>query len=109
MKRESFELFAARPSGTAALLLLAGTALSAAGCSTAPAGSTGRGVCKDADLGWAIGQKAEESVMRRLSEQSGAGLVNPIGPYSNPLRDTRKDRLRVYIDKDNTITRVRCE
>ena len=47
--------------------------------------------------------------MRRLYSESGAGLVNPIGPYSVVRRDSRTDRLRVYIDKDNTIERASCE
>lgn len=47
--------------------------------------------------------------MRRLYAESGAGLVNPIDPDTIVRRDTRTDRLRVYIDKDNTIEKASCE
>ena len=84
-------------------------ALVAAGCaSTAPTGSGVR-TCSDADLGWAVGQQADEAAMRRLYAESGAGLVNPIGPESRVRGDSRTDRLRVYIDGDNVIEKVACE
>ena len=44
-----------------------------------------------------------------LSSESGAGLVNPIGPGTVVKHDARTDRLRVYIDADNRITAARCE
>jgi len=69
----------------------------------------GPGLCKGAGLDWAVGQPANEATMRKLSAQSGAGLVNPIGPGTITTRDLRQDRLRVFIDKDNVITAVRCE
>ncbi|MFT3762605.1 MAG: hypothetical protein QM761_08350 [Pseudoxanthomonas sp.] len=89
--------------------MLACTALGAGGCASAPDRTDAAGVCKDDGLEWAIGQKAEEPVMRRLYVESGAGLVNPIGPHSVVRGDARNDRLRVYLDKDNTIVRVSCE
>lgn len=69
----------------------------------------GSGRCNDASLGWAVGQPADEATLRRLSSESGAGLVNPIGPGTVVKHDTRSDRLRVYIDADNRITAARCE
>lgn len=60
-------------------------------------------------MGWAIGQPADQANMRKLLLQSGAGLINPIGPATITSRDLRQDRLRVFIDKDNVITAVRCE
>ncbi|WP_262378469.1 hypothetical protein [Luteimonas viscosa] len=47
--------------------------------------------------------------MRRLARESGAGLVDPIGPDSRPLADRRGDRLRVRIDAGNIIESARCE
>ena len=47
--------------------------------------------------------------MRRLSRESAAGLVNPIGPASSVRGDHRNDRLRVFIDAGNVIQAVRCE
>lgn len=70
---------------------------------------TGSGRCTDATLGWAVGQPADEATLKRLSRESGAGLVNPIGPTTAVKKDTRNDRLRVYIDASNRITAVRCE
>lgn len=83
-------------------------ALCVSGCAAAPPSGNIR-TCTDANLGWAVGQKAEEAVMRRLYAESGAGLVNPISPDTIVRRDTRTDRLRVYIDKDNTIEKASCE
>ena len=60
-------------------------------------------------LQWAVGQPGNEANMRRLARESGAGLVNPIGPATIVSRDIRQDRLRVFLDADNTITAVRCE
>lgn len=69
----------------------------------------GAGLCKADGLAWAVGQPADEANMRKLAAQSGAGLVNPIGPETITTRDLRQDRLRVFIDKNNLITAVRCE
>ena len=83
--------------------------LCVSGCASAPLAGESIRTCADASLGWAVGQKAEEAVMRRLYAESGAGLVNPIGPDTIVRGDTRTDRLRVYIDKDNTIEKASCE
>ncbi|MBD9480537.1 hypothetical protein [Pseudoxanthomonas sp. PXM02] len=69
----------------------------------------GGGTCSDASLGWAVGQPADEATLKRLSSESGAGLVNPIGPTTVVKHDARNDRLRVYIDTQNRITAARCE
>ncbi len=69
----------------------------------------GSGRCDASQLGWAIGQPANEPNIRRLSRESGAGLVNPIGPSTITTKDIRQDRLRVFVDKDNVITATRCE
>ena len=101
--------FRARPLRTSYAFALLALALGASGCASAPPAGANTRLCNDASLGWAVGQKAEEAVMRRLYAESGAGLVNPIGPDSIVRRDSRTDRLRVYIDRDNTIERVSCE
>lgn len=86
------------------------TSLSLAACVTTPGPEVkGPGLCKADGLDWAVGQPADEANLRKLSAQSGAGLVNPIGPNTITTRDLRPDRLRVFIDKDNVITAVRCE
>ena len=69
----------------------------------------GNGTCGDASLGWAVGQPADEATLKRLSSESGAGLVNPISPTTVVKHDARNDRLRVYIDTQNRITAARCE
>lgn len=84
-------------------------ALVATGCASTESTSAGARTCSDAGLGWAVGQEADEAVMRRLYAESGAGLVNPIGPDSRVRGDSRTDRLRVYIDSDNVIEKVACE
>lgn len=80
------------------------------GCVSSPGPEVrGSGQCHDAPLQWAVGQPAAEETMRKLFRESGAGLINPIGPATVVSRDRRDDRLRVFIDKDNVITAVRCE
>ena len=89
-------------------LLLVGGLLG--GCLSTPQPTLARdGRCTDAQLQWAVGQAANEATMRRLQRESGAGLVNPIGPASIVSRDHRNDRLRVFLDASNIITAVRCE
>lgn len=90
-------------------LTLLGT-LALGGCASSPGPQVqGSGECQAGTLGWAVGQPANEANMRRLSRESGAGLVNPIGPGTITTKDLRTDRLRVYIDKQDVITAVRCE
>jgi len=89
-----------------AVLLAAGLG----GCLSTPGPTVaGDGRCSDTQLQWAVGQPGNEANMRRLARESGAGLVNPIGPATIVSRDIRQDRLRVYLDAGNTITAVRCE
>lgn len=91
-------------------MALAAMALAPAGCasSASDTGAVG-GRCNDAALGWAIGQPGNEANLGRLWKESGAGLMNPIAPTTVVKRDSRPDRLRVYLDKDNVITAARCE
>jgi hypothetical protein len=95
--------------GTMIALSLLGT-LALTSCASSPGPQVrGSGQCQASTLGWAVGQPANEANMRRLSRESGAGLVNPIGPGTITTKDLRSDRLRVYIDKADVITAVRCE
>ncbi|NCT88982.1 hypothetical protein GXB84_16830 [Stenotrophomonas acidaminiphila] len=96
------------------LLLVPATAVLLAtglgGCLSTPGPTVaGDGRCSDTQLQWAVGQPGNEANMRRLARESGAGLVNPIGPATIVSRDIRQDRLRVFLDAGNTITAVRCE
>ncbi len=80
------------------------------GCVSSPGPEqTGSGRCQAGESQWAVGQPAEEATLKRLFRESGAGLINPIGPATVVSKDRRDDRLRVFIDKDNVITAVRCE
>jgi hypothetical protein len=97
-----------RSSTRASLLALGALALSA--CVSTPGPQVaGSGQCRDASLGWSVGQTADEATLKRLSSESGAGLVNPIAPTTAVKHDSRSDRLRVYIDAQNRITAARCE
>ncbi|WP_315386207.1 hypothetical protein [uncultured Stenotrophomonas sp.] len=90
--------------------LLALTTLSLSACATAPGPHiTGSGQCHAEPLAWAIGKPADEANMRALLKQSGAGLIDPIGPATITASATRDDRLRVFIDRNNVITSVKCE
>ncbi|MFL9585153.1 hypothetical protein [Stenotrophomonas sp. AB1(2024)] len=92
-------------------LMTLATALSLSACATAPGPEiTGSGQCHAESLDWAIGKNADEATMRSVFKQSGAGLIVPIGPGSTiATGDRRPDRLRVFLDKNNIITAIRCE
>lgn len=70
-------------------------------------GSTA-GACKAEPVAWAVGKQAEQDTMRRVWQESGAGLIRPIGPDTAVTRDYRPDRVNVNIDKNNTITSITC-
>lgn len=98
--------------------LLASVALVAAlaACQSAPPPSSSgnatstdeSGRCSDAGIQWAVGKTNDEATIRRLKQESRAGIVNPIGPTTITSRDIRHDRLRVFVDANNVITAVRC-
>lgn len=97
-----------RSAAGATALALSGLLLQACASSPGPQ-VVGSGRCSDSQLGWAVGQPADEANIRRLSRESGAGMVNPIGPDTSVRADHRDDRLRVFVGADNVITAVRCE
>lgn len=97
-----------RAFGLPALAACSCVLLAACASSSGPQVAVG-GRCDDGGLAWAVGQPANEENMRRLSRESGAGLVNPIGPATTVRGDHRADRLRVFIDAGNLIQAVRCE
>ncbi len=98
--------------------LLTGVALvtALAACQSAPPPSLSGnatnpeefGRCNDAGIQWAVGKTNDEATIRRLKQESRAGIVNPIGPTTITSRDIRHDRLRVFVDANNVITAVRC-
>jgi len=91
------------------LPMLAGCT-SAASLLPAEAGPTvkGDGRCDAAPLAWAVGQKADEQVMKKVWQQSGAGLIRPMAPGQVVTMDFRQDRINVHLDADNTITHLDC-
>lgn len=98
--------------GTALAAALLATALGACQSTPPPAASAPApppGLCNDTSLQCAIGKVNDEATVRRLKQESGAGLVNPIGPATITTRDIRRDRLRVYVDAGNVITAARCD
>ena len=90
-------------------LLLAACA-PAASLQPAEAGPTvkGDGRCDTAPVMWAVGQKGDEAVMKKVWAQSGAGLLRPIAPDRAVTQDFRDDRINVYLDANNTIIRLSC-
>lgn len=99
-----------RPALTALALVA-----SLAACQSTPSSATATGpahaatpVCQEQGLAWAVGQPNDVPTLSRLKQQSGAGIVNPIGPGTIVSKDHRADRLRVFVDADNRITAVRC-
>lgn len=66
------------------------------------------GSCHADRVAWAIGQPSDQDVMARLWKESGAGLIRPIAPGQAVTRDLRPDRINVYVDAGNLITRVEC-
>ncbi len=69
---------------------------------------SGNGRCDAGKVAWAIGQTADKDTMARVWRESGAGLIRPVAPGQAMTRDYRPDRVNVYIDAGNTITKVNC-
>lgn len=74
-----------------------------AACTSAPlqpaeSGPTmkGDGRCDAAPVAWAVGQKGDEQVMKKIWQQSGAGLIRPISPGQAVTMDFREDRINVH-------------
>lgn len=68
----------------------------------------GDGRCDAAPVAWAVGQKADEQVMKNVWQQSGSGMIRPIAPGQAVTMDFREDRINVHLDAGNTITRLDC-
>lgn len=84
-------------------------AIALAACATGSDPRAPARTCSDATLAWAVGMPLDEATYARLLRDSGAGLLNAIGPDRPARADSRTDRLRVYVDRDNRITAARCE
>ena len=70
--------------------------------------TAGDGSCHADRVAWAVGKSGDEPTMRRVWQESGAGLLRPIGPDTAVTRDFRADRINVYLDAQNTITQLNC-
>ena len=68
----------------------------------------GDGICHAERVAWAVGQPADEAVMKRVWKESGSGLIRLIAPKQAVTHDFRQDRLNVHIDANNLITQVAC-
>jgi len=75
---------------------------------SAGAAAQGDGSCHADRVAWAVGQVARQDVMKRVWQESGAGLIRPIAPKQAVTRDMRPDRINVHVDDSNVITRVEC-
>ncbi|UHQ18973.1 hypothetical protein LVB87_12385 [Lysobacter sp. KIS68-7] len=83
-------------------------ALASAGCAAA-APKAPKATCNVEGLQWAVGKPANELNFQKLYRDSGAGLWRIISPGQAVQRDKKTDRLTIYVDKQNTITRLVCE
>lgn len=97
------------------VLLVSSLAMLAACASTAPQGPVsegpniqGDGTCHAERVAWAIGKPANEPVMKKVWSDSGSGLIRPIAPDRTVIRDYRPDRVNVYLDASNIITKIDC-
>lgn len=68
----------------------------------------GNGICNADKVAWAVGQPWNEANWSRVRKESGSGLMRPIGPDQAIPRDYRADRLNVYLDARNIVTRLTC-
>ena len=90
-------------------LLLPASALLLSACVSTPGPEVkGSGRCDASQLGWAIGQPANEPNIRRLSRE-WCRPGQPDRPQHHHHQGHPPDRLRVFVDKDNVITSTRCE
>ncbi|WP_237642525.1 I78 family peptidase inhibitor [Stenotrophomonas panacihumi] len=66
------------------------------------------GACHADRVAWAVGQPSDQQVMARVWKESGAGLIRPIAPGQAVTRDFKPDRINVYVDGGNVITKLDC-
>ena len=69
---------------------------------------SGDGTCHADRVAWAVGKNADEPTRKAVWKQSGSGLIRPIAPGQAVTRDFRPDRINVYLDAGNVITKLAC-
>lgn len=89
-------------------VLIVACASTAADTTTAGSSATKSGTCHADRVQWAVGQAATQEVTGRVWRESGSGLIRPIAPNQAVAANQRDDRINVYIDAGNIITRITC-
>jgi hypothetical protein len=77
------------------------------GCATAPPEAT-PAPCRNEALSGFVGQTASAAVGSAMLAQSGARVLRWVGFGQMVTMDYRGDRITVYLDSANRITRASC-
>ena len=88
--------------------------LLAAGCSELPVDTTPappgdvRVVCQADTLGWTIGQTADETLVTRAKAEAKARTARVLHPGQMVTMEYNDQRLNLYVDAANKVTRYAC-
>ncbi|KRG72014.1 I78 family peptidase inhibitor [Pseudoxanthomonas dokdonensis] len=74
----------------------------------APAFPVPAGACHADKVQWAIGKTGDQDTLRRVWQESGAGLIRPLAPNQPVTREYKPDRVNVSLDASNVITAITC-
>lgn len=93
---------------SAALVLLLSACTPAAHAPAASTPTAGGGECNAGPIQSLVGQEASNELTERAMRDSGSSSVRVIAPGQAVTMDFRHDRLNLYTDAANLITRISC-
>lgn len=64
--------------------------------------------CDDSNMGWAIGQLADEALVTRVRTETDSKGVRVIKPGMAVTMDYREDRVNIDVDANNKVVAIRC-
>ena len=65
-------------------------------------------VCQSDTLGWTIGKTADETLVRRAQLEATAKYVRVLKPGQMVTMEYSDERLNLYVDDANKVTRYSC-
>jgi len=65
-------------------------------------------ICNASNLGWTIGKTADETLVRRAQLEATAKIVRVLKPGQMVTMEYSDQRLNLYVDGNNVVTRYAC-
>lgn len=87
-------------------------ALSASACSELPVEPSppadAHAVCRADTLGWTLGKPADEALVQRARLEATAKIARVLRPGQVVTMEYSDQRLNLYVDEKNVVTRYAC-